>query len=146
MLRRILLILFVGLFAALPLNAEFFSKRFDFQQERWIRLDEKAGSMVIEDIKFEFPSFIGPKRLDIRGRNQAVIHVKNYGEEAVRVHLAVALFDARGNLVGCGTTGSKLGSTKPGEEETFFVGFDYVNSKLATAQYYYLTLETEPAR
>ena len=70
--------------------------------------------------------------------------MKNYGTQAVRVHLALALFDESGNLVGCGTTGSKLGTTRPGETETFFVAFDYVKSRLATAKTFYLTVETEP--
>jgi hypothetical protein len=130
--------------AALPAGADYFCQRFDFTQERWIKLGVKAGDLEVQDIQFEFPSFVGPRKLKIEGRNVAVINVKNYGTQAVRVHLALALFDESGNLVGCGTTGSKLGTTRPGETETFFVAFDYVKSRLATAKTFYLTVETEP--
>jgi hypothetical protein len=134
------------LLAALPLQAEFFCQRYDFAQEKWIRLDAKAGDVQIQDIQFEFPTYVGPRRLNIKGRNEATVNVKNYGAQDLRVHIAVALFDASGNLVGCGTTGSKLGSTKAGEQETFYVTFDYVHSRIATAKTFYLTVDTEPVR
>ncbi len=144
MTRRLLLVAIFVCAAALPLSAEFFSKRYDFVQERWIKLDQAVGSVTVQDVQFEFPSYIGPKKLEIKGRNTAVVNVKNYGTAAMRIHVAVALFDADNNLVACGTTGSKLGSTKPGEEESFFVNFDYVKSRLSSAKYFYLTVETEP--
>ena len=144
MTRRFLVLALLVCAAALPLNAEFFSKRYDFVQERWIKLEETAGNVTVQDIQFEFPSYIGPKKLEIKGRNTAVVNVKNYGATAMRIHVAVALFDADNNLVACGTTGSKLGSTKPGEQEAFFVSFDYVKSRLAATKYFYLTVETEP--
>ncbi len=131
--------------AALPLCAEFASKRYDFVQERWIKLDQAVGQVTVRDVQFQFPGYIGPRKLEIKGRNGAEVKVMNYGQTSLRIHLAIALFDADGNLVGCGTTGSKLGATKPGEEESFFVNFDYVKSKLSDAKYFYLTCETEPA-
>ncbi|MEW6757708.1 MAG: hypothetical protein AB1347_05765 [Acidobacteriota bacterium] len=144
MRRRETWIALAFLLLALPFRSEFACKRYDFAQERWIRLDTKAGDLEVQDVIFQFPSYVGPRKLNVKGRNMATINVKNYGTQRLRVHIAVALFDASGNLVGCGTTGSKLGSTKPSETESFFVAFDYVNSQLSTAQVFYLTVETEP--
>ena len=131
--------------AAQPFAADFFCKRYDFSQEQFIRLDASAGPVTVRDIKFEFPAYVGPKKMDIKGHNVAKVSLKNYGKERLRIHLAVALFDGDGNMVGCGTTGSKVGFTNPGEEESFYVSFDYVKSKLSSAKVFYLTLETEPA-
>lgn len=143
MIRRMALTLMVIAALALPAAAEFFCKRYDFVQERWIQLNEKAGVVTVQDIQFQFPGFVGPKKLEIPGRNQAVIHVKNYGQETLRLSLGIALFDADGNLVGCGTTGSRLGATKPGEEEAFFVPFNYLKERLTLAKTFQITLESQ---
>jgi len=145
MIRRLIPAALLLAALALPAGAEFFCKKYDFVQERWIQLNEKSGDVTLQDVQFQFPGYVGPRKLEIQGRNQAVLHVKNYGTEALRIHLAIALYDADGNLVGCGTTGSKLGSTKPGEEESFFVAFDYVKSRLSAAKTFQVTLETEKA-
>lgn len=143
-LRNILAPLVIA--AALPLSAgEFFCKRYDFLQEQYIQLDAKAGEVALRDIRFRFPAYVGPRKLDIKGRNQAEVSIKNYGDKPMRIHVAIALFDEAGNLVGCGATGSKLGSTKRGEEETFFVTFDYVKDRLSAAKVFYLTVEAQPA-
>jgi hypothetical protein len=145
MVRRALFCLVILALALPVFSGEFFCKRFDFEQEKVIRLNENAGDVSVQDIQFQFPSYVGPRKLEIKGRNQATISLKNYGGQTLRIHIAVALFDESGNLVGCGTTGSKLGSTKPNEEETFYITFDYVNSKLSQAQVFYITVEAEPA-
>jgi hypothetical protein len=144
-LRPWTLAITMAILAALPLPAgDFICKRYDFAAEQFIRVDLAAGQVTVRDVKFEMPATYGPKKMDIKGKNQATVSVKNYGKQYLRVHLAIALFDESGNLVGCGTTGSKMGSTGPGEEETFFVTFDYVKSKLPAAKYFYISVETEP--
>lgn len=142
MARKVFLALLLTI-VALPFMGKFYCKRYDFVQERWIKLNAKVDNLTVQDIQFQIPSFVGPRRLNIKGRNEASINVKNYGKTNLRIHFAIALFDASGNLVACGTTGSKLGSTGPGETESYYVFFDYVKSRISTAQYFYLTCETE---
>ena len=137
-------VLALVLFAALPLCADSFSQRYEFAPEKWIRLNAKVGGLEIQDVQFQFPTYVGPRKLGIKGRDQATLTVKNYGEVRTRVKVAIALFDADGNLVGCGTTGTKVAGTKPGGSESFYISFDYVNARLATAKTFYLTVETEP--
>jgi hypothetical protein len=68
--------------------------------------------------------------------------VKNYGAKTLKVNLAMALFDESGNLVGCGTTGTKLSGTRSGNTETYFVSFDYVRTKIQDTKFFYITAET----
>jgi len=137
-------VLLLALFATLPLGAEYFCQRYDFSAEKWIRLNAKVGSLELLDVQFEFPSYVGPRKLGIKGRDQATLNLKNYGEVRTRVQVAIALFDAEGNLVGCGTTGTKVAGTKPGGTEGYYVSFDYVNSRIQTAKTFYLTVESIP--
>lgn len=137
-------VLLLALFATLPLGAEYFCQRYDFATEKWIRLNAKAGPLELLDVQFEFPSYIGPRKLGIKGRNQATLNLKNYGDVRTRVQVAIALFDAEGNLVGCGTTGTKVAGTKPGSAESYYISFDYANSRILTAKTFYLTVESTP--
>lgn len=145
MVRRRLLLAALFLVLALPFRGEFFSKKYDFAQERWIRLNEKVGEVEVQDIIFQFPAYLGPRKFNVEGRNRALVNVKNYGTTKTRVYVAVALFDGSGHLVGCGTNGNKLWYARPGKTESFSVPFSYVKSQLATAQTFYLAVETEPA-
>jgi hypothetical protein len=143
MTRRSLLVAAALVFAAMSVEAEFFCKRYDFVADKWIRLGARAGDIEIQDVQFEIPSYIGPKKLDIK-RNEAAINLKNYGSQTLRIKIAIALFDEQGNLVACGATGSKVGGTSSGKTESFYVTFDYVHSKIASSKIFYLTVETEP--
>ena len=135
---------FMALFATLPLGAEYFCQRYDFSTEKWIRLNAKVGALELLDIQFEFPSYVGPRKLGIKGRDQATLNLKNYGDARMRVQVAIALFDTEGNLVGCGTTGTKVAGTKPGGTESYYVSFDYVHTRIQTAKTFYLTVESSP--
>ena len=144
-MRPSTLALALAVLTALPLPAgDFVCKRYDFVPEQFIKVDLAAGQVAVRDVKFEMPATYGPKKMEVKGKNQAVVSVKNYGKQYLRIHVAIALFDESGNLVGCGTTGSKMGSTGPGEEESYFVTFDYVKSKLSEAKFFYITVETAP--
>ena len=145
MVRRTLFCLVILALAFPVFSGEFFCKRFDFEQEKVIRLNETAGDLSIIDIQFKFPAYVGPKKMEIKGNNQAKIMLKNYGKEAVRIQIAVALFDKSGNLVGCGSSQTVHASHMLNEEETFYINFDYVKSKLSQAQVFYITVETVPA-
>ncbi len=136
--------LILAVFATLPLGAEYFCQRYDFSAEKWIRLNAKAGSLELLDIQFEFPSYVGPRKLGIKGRDQATLNLKNYGDVRMRVQVAIALFDAEGNLVACGTTGTKVAGTKPGGTESYYISFDYVHSRIRTAKTFYLSVESAP--
>jgi len=136
--------LIMAVFATLPLGAEYFCQRYDFSTEKWIRLNAKVGSLELLDIQFEFPSYVGPRKLGIKGRDQATLNLKNYGDARTRVQVAIALFDAEGNLVACGTTGTKMAGTKPGGTESYYVSFDYVRTRIQTAKTFYLTVESAP--
>lgn len=132
---RVLLALALALVFVLPLQAEFFCKRYDFAKEKYIKLNQKVGDLEVLDLQFELP---------VKGMTQhrCVVSVKNYGAKRLKVNAAIALFDENGNLVGCGTTGTKLTGTGSGEVEKYYVTFDYVNQNIQTTKFVYLTVET----
>jgi hypothetical protein len=132
---RKLFIVALALVLSLPFCAEFFCKRYDFTQEKYVKLNQKVGDLEILDLKFELPN------QDYQ-QNRCVVTVKNYGPKMLKVNLAVALFDESGNLVGCGTTGTKLTGTRSGHTETYYVTFDYVRTKIGDTKFFYVTAET----
>jgi len=134
---RKLLFIALAFVLALPFSAEFFCKRYDFTQDKYVKLNQKVGDLEVMDLKFEVPN------QDFQ-QNRCVVTVKNYGVKTVKVNLAIALFDESGNLVGCGTTGTKLSGTRSGRTETYFVSFDYVRTKIQDTKFFYMTAETAP--
>jgi hypothetical protein len=126
----------LALALALPFSAEYFCKRYDFAQEKYVKLNQKVGDLEILDLKFEMPN----QKFE---QNRCMVSVKNYGNKVLKVNLAVALFDASGNLVGCGTTGTKLTGTRSGNTETYYISFDYVHTKILETKFFYMTAETE---
>lgn len=132
---RILILIALALVLSLPFSAEFFCKRYDFTQEKYVKLNQKVGDLELMDLKFEIPN------QDYQ-QNRCVVTVKNYGAKTLKVNLAMALFDEAGNLVGCGTTGTKLMGTRSGQTETYYVSFDYVRTKIQDTKFFYVTAES----
>jgi hypothetical protein len=73
---------------------------------------------------------------------KAVARVDNNGFLAYEVGVAIAVFDADGNIVAAGSGGVKLGSPGKGERDTFNIRFPYVYRNLANAKTFTVTLET----
>lgn len=140
---KVLIIITLVLFFSNFISADFFCKKFDVVLDQWIKINDGPKPVVVQDLKFEFPSYIGPKKLNIKGIHQAVVNFKNYGDIPLKVKIAIALFDGEDNLVGCGTTSSKFITTKAGKEEKVVVAFNNVKSRLEKAEYFLLTVETE---
>lgn len=135
MWRRRLILGMMTLALALPFSADYFCKRYDFVQEKYLKLNQKVGDLEILDLRFEIPN-------QRQGMNRCVASVKNYGSKTIPVNLAMALFDETGNLVGCGATGTKLTGTRPGHVESYYISFDYVRTKIQDTKLFYLTVET----
>lgn len=144
-MRLYKVLVFVALVFSFSLlsSAEFYCKKYDVVIEQWIKIDDGPKPVVVQDLKFEFPSYIGPRKLNIKGIPQAVVNFKNYGETPLKVKIAIALFDEKDNLVGCGTSSSKFIFTRAGKEEKVVVAFNNVKSRLEKAKYFLLTVETE---
>ena len=137
MKSRTLLLAALALVLSMPFTAEFFCKRYDFTQDKYVKLNQKVGELEVLDLKFEIPN------QDFQ-QNRCVVTVKNYGSRTLKVNLAMALFDEAGNLVACGTTGTKLTGTRAGRTETYFVTFDYIRTKIQDTKFFYITTETAP--
>ena len=53
----------------------------------------------------------------------------------------MAVFDAEGRLLGAATGGTKLGTVKPGETETFDLNFTQVKERLPLGASFVLSVE-----
>src|SRR5262249_44888753 len=107
------------------------------EKNKAVGLDLASGEVRAESVTFEFPSSV----LRLETANRARVTVVNASKSNVRVGLAIALFDAEGNLVGAGVGGNKGGRVDAGETEEFSVYFYYVNERLPDATTFQVTLE-----
>ena len=71
----------------------------------------------------------------------AVIAVSNTTDAALKVALAVALFDDEGRLLAVASGGSKLGWIKPGRQRSFTLIFDGVFSEAFRATTFQISAE-----
>ena len=121
-----------------PSGAATVSKKFVLEKNRPVSLELAAGQVRAEQVLFEFPASV----LRVETAGKARITVVNGSAAKVRVGLAVALFDAEGNLVGAGAGGNKGGQVAPGEKAEFSVFFYYVTEQILSATSFQITLET----
>ena len=145
-MRRISLVfaLLAALFAAIPANAEFFSQRFDFAVEKWIRINAKVGDLELRDVQFQFPRLRGPQEAGHPGPEPGHPHgeeLRGRADPGAGRHRALR----RGRQPpGMRHHGDEDGGNQGGGEESYYVSFDYVNTRLASAKTFYITVETEP--
>ncbi len=125
------------LLATFSAGAATLSKKFKFEKNKAVGIDLSAGGIRAESLIFEFPSSV----LRFQTANKARVTVVNPSTSNVRVGMAIALFDAEGDLVGAGTGGNKGGQVDAGETEEFSVFFYYVNEKIVSATTFQITLE-----
>ena len=132
-----LVLLLTLLLGSLCAQAATVSKKYKLEKNKAVGLDLASGEVRAENVTFEFPSSV----LRFETANKARVSVVNSSKSNVRVGLAIALFDADGNLVGAGVGGNKGGRLGAGETEEFSVFFYYVNEKLPDAITFQITME-----
>ncbi len=122
---------------SLPVHAASVSKKYRFEKNKTVALDLAVSGVRAEKIAFELPSSV----LRIQTANKARVEVANGSSAGVRVGLAIALFDAEGNLLAVGAGGNKGGHVESGESEEFSVFFYYVNERILDASTFQISLE-----
>lgn len=144
MVKRLptLLAILIALALASPASAELITKKFDWAPVGGIqKIDIQLNDMVISQVKFDLGDTIKPIRLSSA---KAEVRVDNNSRLDQEVGIAVAVFDADGNLVAAGDGGNKVGELNKGEREEFTVRFSYVYRHLREARSFLVTLETKP--
>ena len=72
---------------------------------------------------------------------RAQVEVTNTGKCPKVPGFAVAVVDKEGRLIGVASGGTKVGTIKPGETETFDLNFTQVKERLATGDKFFLAIE-----
>jgi len=127
---------------ASPLS--FYSDRFDFQWDRTIPLSINVDGLKVSSIFFN-KRVIQPGFFSIlKGAEfgtRAQVEVTNTGKFPKIPGFAVAVVDKDGRLVGVASGGTKVGTIKPGETETFDLNFSQVKERLASGDKFFLAIE-----
>ena len=139
---RALLFSFLVVGLASPVAAELITKKFDWLPVGGIqKTDMTTTDMAVSEIRFDLGDTLPPIR---RSTAKAIVRVDNNSSIDQEVGVAVAVFDADGNLIAAGNGGNKVGELNKGERSEFTVPFSYVYRNLKNAKTFLVTLETKP--
>ena len=128
--------------AAQPLS--FFSASFPYQWDRLIPLTVDLDGLKVTSIFFNKrkvePGFFNLLKGAEFG-TRAQVEVTNTGKYPKVPGFAVAVVDRDGNLLGVASGGTKLGTVKPGDTETFDLNFTQVKERLSKGDHFLLSIE-----
>lgn len=122
----------------------FYAESFPFVWDRTIPLTIQLDGLKVTSIFFNkrvieksfFNIFKGAE-FGTRAR----VEVTNTGTQPRVPGFAVAVLDKDGRLLGAASGGTKLGTVKPGETETFDLNFTQVKERLASGDKFFLAIE-----
>ena len=124
---------------AAPLS--FLSDQFRFTWDRTIPLSISVDGLKVNSIFFNKRTlehrFFGHAEFGTRAR----VEVTNTSTVRKVPGFAVAVLDKDGRLLGVASGGTKIGSVKPGETETFDLNFSQVKERLALGDKFLLAIE-----
>lgn len=122
----------------------FFSASFPYQWDRLIPLTVDLDGLKVTSIFFNKrkvePGFFNLLKGAEFG-TRAQVEVTNTGKYPKVPGFAVAVVDRDGNLLGVASGGTKLGTVKPGDTETFDLNFTQVKERLSKGDHFLLSIE-----
>jgi hypothetical protein len=132
----------VGVVALIAtLHAETVGTTIKWENEKWIPVKLSSEGIEIKDIRFAVEGGIHWNPLRAGVGPQAFVNVKNTSGHEMKMAVAVALFDAKGMLVGA-TESSNIGSLDPDELKEIKMTFREVKRKFFEAKTAQIALET----
>ena len=132
----------IGTMTALPATAEPLSKSFQFKPDVTLEIAATSDDQLrLDSVQFSLPPKSGRRILRTGGHVKAEVAISNLGESGQRVGVAIALFDASGNLVGVASGGTGLMPLKRDRQRSFTLLFDDVNARVDTATTFQITVE-----
>ena len=126
---------------AATLHAETIGKTIKWENEKWIPVGLSSEGIEIKEIRFAVEGGIHWNPLRAGGGPQAFVNVTNTSDHQMKMAVAVALFDAKGTLVGA-TESSNIGSLDPDELKEIKMTFREVKRKFFEAKTAQIALET----
>ncbi|NWJ41833.1 MAG: hypothetical protein HXX12_12795 [Geothrix sp.] len=128
--------------SAAPLS--FYAETFPFAWDRIIPLTVNLDGLKVSSIFFNKrvmqPGFFSLLKGAEFG-TRAQVEVTNTGKYPKVPGFAVAVLDKEGRLIGVASGGTKVGTIKPGETETFDLNFTQVKERLASGDKFFLAIE-----
>jgi hypothetical protein len=125
-------------------SLSYFSETFAFAWDRMIPLSVNVDGLKVHSIFFNRrvvqPGFFNILKGAEFG-TRAQVEVTNTGKYPKIPGFAVAVLDRDGKLVGVASGGTKVGTIKPGETETFDLNFTQVKERLAKGDRFLLAIE-----
>lgn len=122
----------------------YFSETFPFSWDRTIPLTVNLDGLKVTRIFFN-KRVVEPGFFNIlKGAEfgtRAQVEVTNTGKYPKVPGFAVAVLDRDGRLLGVASGGTKLGTVKPGETETFDLNFTQVKERLSKGDRFLLAIE-----
>ncbi len=122
----------------------FYSEGFSFSWDRVIPLSINLDGLKVTSIFFNKRAvqsgFLGILK-DADFGTRAQVEVTNTGKRPKVPGFAVAVLDKEGRLIGTASGGTKVGTIKPGETETFDLNFTQVKERLASGDRFLLAIE-----
>jgi hypothetical protein len=133
----------VAVAAMLPGEAAMPSKQYVFKPHVELKigaeLRDDRHALRLETVQFRFPD--RDRVIRFGDAVQCDVSISNLGTEAVKVGVAIAAFDAEGNLLGVASGGSKWMPIKPDRRSYYTVRFTDVNDRMDEASSFQITLE-----
>lgn len=130
--------------APAPAPLSFFTESYAFAWDRTIPLTINLDGLKVSSIFFNKrvvqPGFFNLFKGAEFG-TRAQLEVTNTGKYPKVPGFAVAVLDKDGRLIGVASGGTKVGTIKPGETETFDLNFTQVKERLAFGDRFLLAIE-----
>ena len=142
MVRKLLVVFaLLGFAAALSgQTATIATQKYDWKPVNGIQdVKVEVSRVVITQIEFDLGSKMEPLRSSTA---RAVARVDNNGFIPQEVGIALAIFDAEGNLIAAGNGGVKVGYLSKGQRDTFTIHFSNVYRNLDKAASFIISQET----
>ena len=142
MVRKLLVVFaLLGFAAALSAQvATVATQKYDWKPVNGIQeVKVETNRVVLSQLEFDLGSKMSPLRSSTA---RAIARVDNNGFIPQEVGVAVAIFDAEGNLIAAGSGGVKVGYLSKGERDTFTINFPFVYRNLDRAASFIVSLET----
>lgn len=125
-------------------SLSYFSDSFPFSWDRMIPLTVNLDGLKVTRIFFNKrvvePGFFNLLKGAEFG-TRAQVEVTNTSAHSKIPGFAVAVLDADGKLLGVASGGTKVGTIKPGETETFDLNFTQVKERLSKGDRFVLAIE-----
>jgi hypothetical protein len=136
---------FVVLLAAASAPSALLSKRYEFKDGVILQMSATTPSgLRLDTVRFKMPATRGDRLTRTGGLLSARVAVSNTADKALKVGVAIALFDGEGRLLAVASGGSRLSAIKPGRQKTFSLVFDGVNAEAHKATTFDISLEAKP--